>query len=318
MLYAGYAKKRSNGVLNGGCPECKEGKSWKLKSRLFYIPEKNLIFCHNCNISLSPLSWIKKYSGLTYTQIMNETSHYDTIIFDDPEDNIKKSKVNQILPYDCINLFDPFQLDFYKNNKVVQDVLIYIKNRRLDTAINKTPLYISLKDFIHKNRLCIPFINIKNKITYYQTRSIYPEQEKKFPKYLGKKDCDKTVFGVKNINNSLDYLFITEGPIDSMFVPNGISFGGLNASDDQLNELSLYFLYKKIWVLDNQLDNKEVYNKYLKLINMGESVFIWPKSYKRFKDINDICCEFKLDTIKPEFFIKNSYSGLKAKLLISN
>jgi len=48
-----------------------------------------------------------------------------------------------------------------------------IKSRRLDTAINRPDnLYASLTDKVHKNRLVIPFINEKEEIEFYQTRTV--------------------------------------------------------------------------------------------------------------------------------------------------
>ena len=48
--YAGYPKhKKASNTYQGGCPSCKEGKSWNKKSRLNYIPNKGFIHCFNCN-----------------------------------------------------------------------------------------------------------------------------------------------------------------------------------------------------------------------------------------------------------------------------
>ena len=48
-----------------------------------------------------------------------------------------------------------------------------------------------------------------------------------------------------------------------------------------------------------------------------EKVFIWPEQLKTFKDFNEVCVKGKKDKIKPEFIINNTYSGLKAKLLLT-
>ena len=58
-------------------------------------------------------------------------------------------------------------------------------------------------------------------------------------------------------------------------------------------------------------------NKSIILADNGEKVFIWPDELKRFKDFNDICVAGNRDKIKPEFIIKNTYSGLQAKLLLT-
>ena len=113
-----------------------------------------------------------------------------------------------------------------------------------------------------------------------------------------------------NINEQLDYLFVFEGPIDSMFVKNGISMAGISMSETQHNQMKRYRLYKKIWVLDNQIhENDEVKKEVTKLFENGETVFLWPRKFRGIKDVCQLCCKVRKDSIKPEFFIKNAYEG---------
>ena len=129
---------------------------------------------------------------------------------------------------------------------------------RLDTAINRCDtFYISLDDFLHKNRLCIPFYDSDNKIRFYQTRALF-ENDERMAKYLSKLNADKTVFGLNKIDPELEYMFVFEGPIDSMFVKNGISMGGLHVSEHQKDRLNKYILHEKIWVLDNQIKKRHI------------------------------------------------------------
>lgn len=318
MQYAGYAKRKSDGKLNGGCPICKEdnGKYWGKRARLYFVPETQLLYCHNCNKSWQPITWIKEVSGLSYKEIMSESQRFDCLFNNQPI--IIQKKQSPTLPMDSINLFDPVQIKYYENNKIVCDAVQEIKRRRLDTAINKTTLYISLKDYVHKNRICIPFYDSKNKIPFYQTRALYSE-DSKFGKYLSKNNSDKTIFGLNKIDSNVPYLFITEGPIDCMFIDkNGISMGGLSVSNIQETMLSKYIGFEKIWILDNQLNNEHVYKKYLQLFERGERVFIWNKLYKNFKDINELCVAIKRDSIGYDFFLKNSYYKKDGLMVLEN
>jgi hypothetical protein len=83
---------------------------------------------------------------------------------------------------------------------------------------------------------------------------------------------------------------------------------------DQMNKLNFY---EKIYVLDNQWLDKAALNKSIILAGSNEKVFVWPKELKTFKDFNEICIAGNKDKIKPEFILKNTYSGLKAKLLLT-
>jgi hypothetical protein len=283
---------------------------------MYYIPDKSYLYCHNCGVSKKDIAWAMDITGKTYNEIVIDSEcnkqNINNIIT-----KIEQQKpivISSTLPDDSINLFDKQQIDYYFNNKIIRDALQFIKKRRLDVAINRPKaLYISLKDMLHKNRLCIPFYNEKGKITYYQTRAIYKSDEKDKPKYISKMNSDKTIFGIKNITPELGTIFIFEGPIDSMFCCNSIAVGGIHLSELQEEQLSKYKFLNRIWVLDNELKtNKQVKEKMIKLIEAGESVFIWPAKFKMFKDINEICMKYNLNQISPSFFIENAHSGAAA------
>ena len=316
-IYAGQPKKLAKGDLNGGCWHCREGKSWGKKQRLWYLPDKDLIYCFNCNMSWSPVNWIKQVSGLNYKEILEEANGFDHFYSEDAEEVFVPAKKMSTLPLDSINLSDPVQVKYYGDSYVVQEALKIIRERKLDTCANSTELYISLKDYVHKNRICIPFKDSDNKIRFYQTRAIFPNDAIR-AKYLSKANSEKTIFGLNKIDPEFEFLLITEGPIDSMFITkNGVSMAGLTVTDHQKSLLCKYITFQKVWILDNQLDNEDVVEKYQKLIDQNERVFIWPEKYKAFKDINELCCKVNLNSIKPEFFIDNSYVGLNATLRLN-
>jgi len=140
----------------------------------------------------------------------------------------------------------------------------------------------------------------------------YIEKNNDTPKYMSKLNADKTVYGVDKINEQLNHLFIFEGPIDSMFVQNGLAMGGITMSEVQEEQMNRYRLYQKIWVLDNQLkENDDVRYQINKLLERGERVFLWPDKFKGIKDINELCVKVRKDSIKADFFVDNSYEGSK-------
>lgn len=305
-----YSKYKK--VYNAECPICNEGNSSGRKKRFFYFPDKDNVYCHNCGYSTSTVNWIIEQSKMNFADVIREAGSYESnndIVFNDSKDIKKQSST---LPDDSINLFDKQQLEFYNDNQIVQDALDYIKHRRLDIAVNRPKaLYISLKDFIHKNRLCIPFYNESGKITFYQTRAIYKEDEIDRPKYLSKLNSDKGIYGISNIDTSLDHIFIFEGPIDSFFVKNGVGMCGVKMSEYQESLLSKYRLMNKIWVLDNQHIDKTSKEKSIELLDKGHSLFIWPKGLEQFKDFADICNYKQCNEISHAFIMKHVCSGIE-------
>lgn len=304
--YAGDPEfKRHDNVYNAGCPICKEGNSWGSKKRLYYYPTSSTFYCFNCSRSWNALKWICEASDSStddvYSEIKDNTISFDVTKKISPYQKSKKELPN--IPYDSINIFDSTQQKYYLKNKFFNTALEYSFNRRLNTAVNKSQfLYISFTDFYHKNRLCIPFQDRSNKIIFYQTRSL----DNTNPKYLGKVGYDKSLFGVDRIDSNLEYIFIFEGPIDSMFVKNGVSAAGLTLNPLQRNQLNEFPFHKKIWVLDNPLFDKTAKEKTIELCNKGEHVFMW-KSDMKFKDFNDFAVNEKIDEIDYKLILESIF-----------
>jgi len=325
--YAGYPQfKKTSNTYIAGCPICREGKSWGKKRRCIFIPEDGVVCCHNCGWYSNAVKWITEVSGLSFSEIVNESKEFDVLplnVYQEEKKPVKKPAAT--LPSDCINLFDSNQIDFYKDNSVVKDALELIKNRKLDVAINRPDtLWVTCKDKIHKNRIVIPFYDENNNIIFYQTRLIYKKDERMYPKYLSKVNGEKSLYNVNKISSNLEYIFIFEGPIDAFFVKNGTAVAGIQEKSSntfstlQEHQMLSYKFFNKIWVLDSQWQDKASRNKTNKLIESGETVFIWPENVgKKYKDINEMCVDRDLSQIDPEFIISNSHKDMKAKLLMS-
>ena len=297
--------KKYDNTYNACCPICREGKSWGKKKRLYYYPLTGSFFCFNCSRSWNAFNWIKEVCGLSYDEIKSEIienkSGFD--ITDHINFEKKSKKLLPDLPYDSINLFDDTQVNFYKNHKFFQKALDYIKSRKLDVAINKSPyLYISLTDFFHKERLCIPFQDRNKKILFYQTRCL----DETNPKYLGKVGYDKTLFGIDRVDQDLDYIFIFEGPIDAMFVKNGVAAAGLTLNGTQTSQLMEFPFHKKIWVLDNPKYDSTAKKKTKDFIERGYSVFKWPLNWE-YKDFNEMAIKENLNEISFDLLTNSLY-----------
>ena len=80
--YAGYPKyKKITNVYEGGCPMCREGKSWGKKRRLYFVAKQDYIFCHNCGWTGTPITFIQEIEGVTYKQILDELKEEQTVLF---------------------------------------------------------------------------------------------------------------------------------------------------------------------------------------------------------------------------------------------
>lgn len=321
-LYAGkpiYHKHKK--LYNGSCPICREGSSWLKKRRLYYNPDKQWCYCHNCGWSGSIFNWLMVVTGKDVKQLTQDITNNEysaDMLIQDKQEEVSIDVPD--LPIDSIDLFDTQQVKHYSHEKAVQTALRYIKERRLDTAVNRPDSYfLSLKDRVHKNRLIIPFYDHNNKIIFYQSRTI--DGNYGIAKYMSKLGGQKSLYNIHKVSSDIDSVFIFEGPINASFVQNGLAVTGIQTDSDheltslQQQQLQSLLTYDKIWVLDSQWVDKASWLKTQKLIEKDEKVFIWPEMLgTRYKDFNDITIDRKRDDISPSFIKKHAYQGTRAKV----
>lgn len=330
---------KSSDTYHCSCPICMEGKSFGKKKRCWYIPAKDLIYCHNCGWSSRPLKWIMTVGNISYEDVQKELldGEYTIINLDRTPaydiSNLVTLETDETLPFNAIDLSNKLQLEYYKGNSVIEKALKYIKSRRLDAAVNapKT-FYISLKDKVHKNRIVIPFYDKEGRVIFYQSRAIGANMDEYMEnvKYLSKKNALKSVFNIDKVDDNIEEIFIFEGPIDSCFVKNGVAVGGITPSSEksltevQEEQLDFYAMdHKFIWILDSQWLDDAAYKKTELLLENGEAVFIWPENIGRqYKDFNEMCVKNNINEIPRECIINNVLEGLpgalKYKLIMKN
>lgn len=317
-----------NNSYNGGCPICHEGHSWGKKKRCWWLPEKGIVHCFNCGETWNPLNFIKQAGGFSTKDIVEQirNGEFGFVNLDRKVVELELSEEmknllsfkNGNLPENAIDLSNDNQMSFYSDNSAVLKALRYIKDRRLDTAVNKPKtFFISLDDHTHRNRLVFPFYDESGKVVFYQSRAIGANIDgyKEDIRYLGKVGAEKSVFNIDRIEPSLNEIFVFEGPIDSCFMRNGvaiagISKGGKNFTDLQEEQLSLLSAFHDIvWMLDNQWVDETSLEKSKKLLAEGERVFIWPKKLKAYKDFNELCVRHGLDEVPLSFVRSCVFSG---------
>jgi Toprim-like len=310
------AYRKYQGTYNAECCICGEGASAGRKRRLFYFVNDRYFYCFNCSRSWQEVNWLQEVSKKTFTEIVRESKQYDNT-----SDIIRQLSAVEVpkvdipyLPDDCVDLTDIKQIEYYNGttqDKLIKQALNYCSNRRLFTAVNKPKtFYISFDDKVHKNRLIIPFYSEKNKIESYQSRSLNGDD---YPKYLTKYG-EKCLYGENNINSDIPYIFVFEGPIDAMFVQNAVAIGGASTTERQMQFLNKCIGYEVIYVYDNDKNNEEMDAKIQKLIKQNKRIFIWPKEFSKYKDINEVCVSLGLNEFPYKYIIDNSYTGIEAQL----
>ena len=199
--------------------------------------------------------------------------------------------------------------------------LNFIKQRRLDQFLDRiyfcpkfyawvntlipNKFQSSLVNSMDHPRVVLPFFDVNMKMFAFQGRAFGKEE----PRYITIKlqENKRRIFGLEKLDIS-NKVYVVEGPIDSLFLPNCIAVAG---ADMKLE------LKNAVYIFDNEPRNEEIIKKMEKLIDNNYQVFIWPKNIKD-KDINDIIISGKSPVEIEDIISSNTFSKLSAKQKLNN
>jgi transcription elongation factor Elf1 len=314
-----FSKKKDD-LYNFRCPLCGDSQKNKLKARGFVFRKKNDYFymCHNCGASTSfynflkqvDESLVKEYQLERYKNGETGNNNYPKPDFQEIKQEAPKFKKALELP--TINSLP--EAHFAKN---------YIQQRRIPEAFSSQLYYAEdfkqfvedlgiEKDGLHKDdkRLVIPFYDKEKNLIAIQGRAL---GESKL-RYITLKlhDDNKKIYGLDRINEE-SMVYVTEGPIDSMFLENAVA-----TADSNLESITdCVDKSKVVLVFDNEPRNKEIVSKINSAIENHFNVVIWPE-FIDSKDINDMVLDgFSPDEIQ-DIISKNTFVNLRAKMEFVN
>jgi hypothetical protein len=152
-------------------------------------------------------------------------------------------------------------------------------------------------------RLVIPFYDTTGKLFAFQGRAFGNEQ----PKYLTVKldENKQKVYGLERVNFQRP-IFITEGPLDSLFVDNCLAAAGADLIlKNKINNEEVTYIF------DNEPRNKEIIKRMYDVVEKDYNLVVWPDDL-RHKDINDMIMAGLTKTEVSDILNKNTYSKLSA------
>lgn len=100
--------------------------------------------------------------------------------------------------------------------------------------------------------------------------------------------------------------FVTEGPVDSLMIPNAIA-----VMSSALHKYTSPT--PTTYIFDNQPRNKEVCALIGRMIRRGSDVFVWPTNVKQ-KDLNDLVQDGWTSAQIVDMIDTNTFSGMRAEL----
>ena len=159
-------------------------------------------------------------------------------------------------------------------------------------------------------RMIIPYFNKHGKCFAIGARAYGDETPKYYTIKVG--DDVEKIYGLDRVDYG-QRVYVVEGPIDSLFLPNAIAVSGSSFDTPTIRRL----LANATIVMDNEPRNKEIVKQLEKYIELGYSVCMFPDTVAQ-KDINEMILH---GGMSPEEIIElintNTYTGMEAKLNFS-
>ena len=289
------------------CFKCGDSKKNKSKTRGYFFEHKGhyVYKCHNCGFSCNIYSVLEILSP-------SLAKEYSFEKFKDKNPEPIKNK--QVIACKQVSADLGTRLDLLSpDHKAIK----YVKSREIPQEKYCNFYYCNdfgkiMRSFnregTKEDRLIIPFYNDSGELIGVQGRSIDPTGQAIRYITLKREGEERLWYNLDKVDPR-STVYVTEGPIDSMFIPNGVAMQGagwLTELPEKLNKSKIVFIF------DNEPRNNEIVMLMEKYITAGRNVVIWPSEIDK-KDINDMVKAYGINTTL-KLIINNVYSGLVAKM----
>lgn len=322
-----FTSKGHAHTYNFRCPLCGDSEKSKLKTRGYIYPAHNKLFfkCHNCNISLPFVALLKQLSLSLYNDYLFEKFRENALTAPEPVQQPLPATQTQTLAVHPLLGQVPVY-DVLSQRDVLSPchaVYAFCHDRLIpDTALKR--LYCTKQAFSLIQPLvgddktkglvdAVPYLlqPLKNANSAWIGVQIRRIDKKEFYTFRWADDPLK-MFGLDAMDASKT-VFVVEGPIDSLFLPNAIAACGSDLLSAVHNaEDKGYLMPNRVLIWDNEPRNSQVRQEMKTAIKMKESLVIWTPDLP--KDINDMVRE----GIDVQAVIANrTFSGISAEVRYS-
>lgn len=308
--------------VNFSCPYCGDSKKNPNVGRAYLTEKGDTIFykCFNCSYSTNSYKLIQFLDSNIFDEFVvakylekNKDSGNDYVPILKKEEPKPERNDPLVGLKKAIDLKPDHPVAEYLRSRLIpsdQIERLWYAPKFKKWVNSVSPDYFkSIK--IDEPRLIIPFFDFDNQCFAVSARSFDPKSlrymtirfDEEQPKLFGLEQVDKT----KDI-------FVTEGPLDSLFLQNAVSFAGSDGVIDKYLPKD-----KLVIVLDNEPRNLEVTKKYRKFVKGGFRICIWPSSlYGKGKDINDYILNGLTSDELMDIIRSNTFIGLEAEVAFNN
>lgn len=314
-------KRKGPDQWNFSCPVCGDSRTNKHKARGYVYPSKGkLVYhCHNCNVTMGTPKFLKYVDAVLYDEFIREKVSVDPI--DKPKNEITEF-VEKMLPPKFVKEGPLKGLKKISSLPPEHAVKLYVQKRMIPSNYHYK-LYVvkHFKKWVNtfmpgkfesedndEPRLIIPFLDENKNLFGFQGRALLKKSQIRYITIITDKEKPK-LFGLDTLDITKP-IFVVEGPIDSMFLPNALA----SAGGDMITDLPKVADKDNITIVyDNEPRNKDIVRNIEKAVDNGYKVCLWPSTTMQ-KDVNDMVLSGMSQQKIVDIINEHTYKGLEAKL----
>jgi len=308
------------------CPICGDSSKNKNKTRGFFFVNKNKYFykCHNCGVSCNLYGFLEKVSPSLCKEysleVWKDGDGLKTKKKTEPVVAIKKIKKKYTIELPSVSELPPNHpcRTFVELRKIPRTAWKYLYYAEDFGTWARTINSESADALEQSSRLVIPIVNEKGELVGAQGRALSvtgDRNARKTARYITIKtegQEHKGWFGLDRVDTGT--IYVVEGPLDSLFIPNCVAMIGLS---DALNVPSHLKSRSLVYLIDNEPRNEAVVITIGKLLDQDKKVCIWPDHIKH-KDLNDMIMAGMSEKELLQTIKENTVSGLLGKIKFNN
>lgn len=311
--------KKNDYLWNYSCPICGDSKKNPRKARgyIYKFKQDLLVKCHKCGYSTNIGNLIKYIDSNLYDEYVVERYKNGATRYNDHKDiaevlpttvelDLIDSTLDELSRIDRMREDHP-AVQYVESRKIPKDKwsLLYFSPKFKSYVNSITPKFPEPINDEHP-RLVIPYFNSHGKVIAFQGRAFGKEE----PKYYTIKidETEEKIYGLERIDYARR-IYVVEGPIDSLFLPNAIAVSGSSFDTPTIRQL----LTNATIVMDNEPRSKEITKQLAKYIEKGYNVVMYPDTVHE-KDINEMILAGRTPDQILDLINRNTFSGMEAKL----
>lgn len=294
----GKFKKKADYLFNCRCPLCGDSTSNENKARGYFYKQRTGLFfkCHNCGVGKHFGTFLKDFDPLSYKNYVFER-YSDGNAERKPHSKTAELQAPPVqrAPFSVTRKFERMaaRLDtlpdehpavqYCLSRNIPEENLSELAVVKMADVLALAPQYKGRLNPKGPDRLAIPFYNEAGDLTGLTLRTIEDEALRYIAVKMDEDSEKPLIFGLQHVDLT-KRIYVVEGALDSLFLPNAIACNGTS-----FGKIETLNLPKKrvVVVIDNQPRNREVCKVYTKYIALGYRVVIWPHMLEE-KDLNEM------------------------------